>query len=190
MKKAQGNNNEVVTQFARALFDVAREKKSMLETLESAQRIAHCYNESLDLQRLFTNPKFESKSVEKVLDELNSRLKLGKTIHICLILLARKKKLNLLPKIVVEMQRLISQERGEVKGHIVSAMELRKDERTAVERALKDRLQGNPLALTFEENKSLLSGFVLTIQNRMIDLSLRSELQRLHKILYKTEQTI
>lgn len=190
MKKDKGSSNETIMQFAQALFDVAREEKTMPETLTAAKRMAACLRDSIDMQRLVANPKFERKSIENLLDDLNAKLKFGKIIHNCLKLLARSRRLALFPKITSRLQELEARERGEVKGHILSAKTLDAEEKKSLEEALKSRLGKVPLALHFNEDKSLISGIVITIQSHMIDLSLRTELRRLKQKLHNMEQTI
>ena len=190
MKKNQGNSNETIKQFAQALFELAREEKSVPQTLAAANRMTTCLHESRELQQLVANPKFERKSIENVLDDLNAKLSFGKIIHNCLKLLAQSRRLAMFPKITTRLQELEAHERGEVKGHILSADKLNLDEKKSLEKALKARLGEVPLALHFNEDKSLISGIIVTIQSRMIDLSLRSELRRLKQKLYNTEQVI
>ncbi len=190
MQKNQGSSNETIMQFAQALFDVAREEKATQETLAAAKRMADCQLENYDLQRLAANPKFELKSIENVIEELNKKMKLGKIVHNCLKILAQSRRLALFPKIAARLQELEAQQRGEVKGKVVSANKLNATEKKSLEAAFKSRLGKAPLALHFDEDKSLISGIVVTIQSRMIDLSLRSELRRLKQKLYNTEQAI
>ncbi len=205
-----GHNDEMITQFARALFSHARASKKTTKTLEAAERLMQVYRDSTDFRRFIAHPRFKQESVRKVLDALDDKLALGTILRKHLALLSRTRNLTLFPKVFERLRDYVAEEQGEVKAHIVSANALSATERRAVENALSERLAlaersedssqrsksavkpavppivkvaKQHLSLSFSEDATLLSGLVITMRSCMIDLSLRSELRRLRSNL-------
>ena len=202
-------NDETAAQFARALFERARERQETTKTLQAAERLAQVYRDSPDFQSFVAHPRFERESVRRVLDALDKKLAFGTLLRKHLALLAQTRNLALFPKVCELLRALVAEERGEVKAHVVSASVLSAAEKRAVEEALLTRLAQDTslrlpskasseefsaasfkkrLSLSFAEDAALLSGLVITIRSRMIDLSLRSDLRRLRKALSREEQ--
>ncbi len=196
------NNDETAAQFARALFLLAQAKKETTQTLQAAERLMQVYRDSLDFRRFVAHPRFEQESVKRVLDALDKKLTFGAILRKHLALLAQTRNLALFPKVFALLQARVEEEQGEVKAHVVSASALSAEERQAVNKALSERLvpdaakdlaRGSKpltrrLSLSFSEDESLLSGLVITMRSRMIDLSLRSDLRRLRKNLSRENQ--
>ena len=197
-------DNETATQFARALFLRAREGKETTQTLRAAERLMRVYDDSLDFRRFVAHPRFDQESVKRVLDALDAKLVFGTLLRKHLALLARTRHLALFPKIFALLRAYVAEEQGEVKAHVVSAHALTAAEKRSLEDALSERLspkkraEGSTtrsasssrrrLSLSFSEDASLLSGLVITMRSRMIDLSLRADLRRLRKSLSLEER--
>ena len=195
------NNDETIAQFAHALFVRAQASKETTQTLQAAERLMHVYRDSNDFRRFVAHPRFEQESVKRVLDALDKLLTFGAVLRQHLALLGQTRNLALFPKVFALLQARVAEEQGEVKAHVVSAIALSTAEKRAVEEALAGRLASEEtsektlkdplkqhLSLSFSEDKSLLSGLVITMRSRMIDLSLRSELRRLRKQLSLDDQ--
>lgn len=135
-----GHNDEMITQFARALFSHARASKKTTKTLEAAERLMQVYRDSTDFRRFIAHPRFKQESVRKVLDALDDKLALGTILRKHLALLSRTRNLTLFPKVFERLRDYVAEEQGEVKAHIVSANALSATERRAVENALSERL--------------------------------------------------
>ncbi len=204
-----GNNDETIAQFAHALFVRAQASKETTQTLQAAERLMQVYRDSDDFRRFVAHPRFEQESVKRVLDALDKKLTFGTVLRQHLALLAQTRNLALFPKVFALLQARVAEEQGEVKAHVVSAIALSAAEKRSVEEALAGRLASEKtsdkamkeslqkplqkpskehLSLSFSEDGSLLSGLVITMRSRMIDLSLRSELRRLRKQLSLDDQ--
>ena len=193
-------NDETVALFARALFARAQENKETTKVLQAAERLMQVYRDSDDFRRFTAHPRFDRESVKRVLDALDKKLSFGAVLRKHLDLLAQTRNLALFPKVFELLQARVAEERGEVKAHVVSASALSAAERLSVEEALEERIaQIEPaqsvttpprryLSLSFSEDATLLSGLVITMRSRMIDLSLRADLRRLRKKLSLDEQ--
>ena len=201
-------NDETVALFARALFARAQESKEAEKVLEAAERLMQIYRDSDDFRRFTAHPRFDRESVKRVLDALDKKISFGAVLRKHLDLLAQTRNLALFPKVFELLQARVAEERGEVKAHVVSASALSAAERLSVEAALEERIaqieptqaattpqESTPqsssrryLSLSFSEDATLLSGLIITMRSRMIDLSLRADLRRLRKKLSLEEQ--
>ena len=186
------DNDETAAQFARALFSRACAHKEMAKTLQAAERLAQVYHDSSDFRRFAAHPRFDQESARRVLNALDEKLQFTTVLRKHLALLARTRNLALFPKVFALLQARVAEEQGEVKAHVVSASALSAAEKRSVEDALAERLstadrkegrKEGHLSLSFSEDDALLSGLVITMRSRMIDLSLRAELRRLRRNL-------
>jgi F-type H+-transporting ATPase subunit delta len=92
--------------------------------------------------------------------------------------LARNRRLFVLPQIIEGYLAELARRRGEVTAQVTSAVELSDAQR----QALIDRLKatvGGKVQVDVKVDKGLIGGLIVKVGSRMIDNSLRSKLQRL-----------
>lgn len=83
-------------------------------------------------------------------------------------------RVNLIPEIAASYEVLLTEKRNEKKAKITSAHPLSADAIHKIEKQLTD-LFGKKVLLTREVDKKLLGGFVVQVENYLLDYSLRSK---------------
>ncbi|SBW09165.1 ATP synthase subunit delta [uncultured delta proteobacterium] len=166
--------------YARALFDLA--KRSGMETLEKTgtdlQNVASLTQESPELARLFRDPVFSAEEKRNVLAALADKLEAGVMVRNFLYLLAEKHRLMFLDKIAGEYQMLLDEEKGILRGEIVSAVPLDEAAQADVLGRLAKK-SGRSLVLDFKADKALLGGMLLKVGDNVMDASLKTQLSLL-----------
>jgi len=94
-------------------------------------------------------------------------------------LLAKNRDLNQADKIMVELEKIWETAAGELKAEITSARELGREGKKLVMDYLKDKTGAEKIILEEKLDKKILGGFILRYEGKIIDGSLRSNLENL-----------
>ena len=76
----------------------------------------------------------------------------------------------------------LAQRRGEVTAEVTSALALSEEQTRAVEDALQ-RVEGRNVALSLKVDPALIGGMVVKVGSRMIDSSLKTQLDRMKHLM-------
>ena len=95
------------------------------------------------------------------------------------VLLDKRHALNLAPAISVAFTELWNREHGEVVAELTSARELKSEAKELITNYLKNKSGATEVILDENVDKSILGGFILKYNNKIIDASLRSSLEEL-----------
>lgn len=167
--------------YAQAMLEIAREQNNLDSVVEDFRTLEFAIQESRDLQNLLATPVIDSETKADLLLEI-FRDKVGDSTEIFLRLIAKKGRAGLLWGIVISFRKQLDVERGIVTAHVSTAVEL-KDE---LKKDIESRLQlmtGKRIQANYRIDADLIGGFVARVDDRMIDASVRHQLERLHETL-------
>lgn len=164
--------------YARALFDLADEQKSLDQVAADLKSLATMIGESADLRRLIRSPIIGREEQGKAIAALAAAANLNLLSRNFLGLLARNRRLFVLPQIIDAFLAHLAARRGEVTAQVTSAAPLTPAQQSALQDALR-KSAGAKLAIDQRIDPSLLGGIVVRLGSRMIDASLKSKLNRL-----------
>jgi F-type H+-transporting ATPase subunit delta len=99
-----------------------------------------------------------------------------------ILLLLQRRRIEFLPRVVAEFQRLVDRRDGVTRASVTAAAALTGDERGALRERLS-RMTGGEVVMTETIDPDLLGGVVVRLGDRMIDGSVRGRLQRLRSQL-------
>lgn len=94
-------------------------------------------------------------------------------------LLAKNRDLNKAEEILNELEKFWAEADGELKAEITSARELGKDAKKLVIDYLKDKTKSEKIVLEEKIDKKILGGFILRYEGKIIDGSLKNNLENL-----------
>lgn len=95
-----------------------------------------------------------------------------------LLLLVRRGRLELVPRIAAEYKRLFDRREGLTPATVTSAAPLDRGEVDAITERLR-KLTGGKVELDLQVDRSLLGGLVIRLGDQLLDGSVRSRLERL-----------
>lgn len=166
--------------YAEAAFQVAVEGDSVDAWNDALARAAEAFAEAR-VAEVLTNPTLPRQDRRQVLERVLLQ-PLPEQVLNLIGLLMQRRRIELLPLVSSEFQRLVDRRNGVSSATVTSAAELTGDER----RQLTDRLvqlTGGPVRLATAVDPGLIGGIVVRLGDRQFDGSVRGRLERLRSRL-------
>ena len=164
--------------YAAALLDLAVKHGEVDSVMENLDKIALMIGTSPDFAQLTQSPLIsrpdQAKGLSAVLELAGIK---GLTANFAGVV-AKNRRLYLLPKMIRQFRTLRSRHKGEVDAEVVSAIKLSEEQITALEEKLA-KIMGSKIRLTANIDPQVLGGLVVRVGSRMVDSSLRTKLNNL-----------
>ena len=164
--------------YASALFELATEEKATEVVSRQLSTFQSAIDQSEDLSRLVRSPVFSSEDQVSALGAVAGQLGITGTTLNFLKLVAKNRRLSVIPDMIKAFATLLAASKGEVAGEVTSAEPLSATQLADLKAALKSAL-GRDVALTTRVDSSLLGGLIVKVGSRMMDNSLKTKLQTL-----------
>jgi F-type H+-transporting ATPase subunit delta len=164
--------------YATALFDLAREKKSIDGVGQSLASIKKALADSADFRALTTNPMVTRDASAKGVASLAKAMKLDRLTSNFLGVLANNRRLAELGNVIRAYEGLAANHRGETTAEVTSAHKLDASQVTALKKQLKAKV-GSDVAVVQKVDPAILGGLVIKIGSQMIDSSIKTRLNSL-----------
>ena len=175
---AKAGVNEIAERYARALFDLADEQKTLDPVAEDLRGIQQLMAESDDLRRMVRSPVIsredQSQAIAAVLEKAGASELTRKFVGY----VASKRRLFALGPMASAFLAELARRRGEITAQVTSARPLNAEQVQAVTDALNKVVAGS-VAIEHKTDPSLIGGLVVKMGSRMIDASLATQLQKL-----------
>ncbi|MEO5323808.1 F0F1 ATP synthase subunit delta [Mesorhizobium sp. CC13] len=168
----------VAERYAGSLFDLALEAGAVAKVEADLGRFAELLAGSPDLERLIKSPVFSGEEQEKAIAAIADKAKIVGLTGNFLRLVARNRRLFVLPGMIAAFRRIAAEHRGEVAAEVTSAHDLTAAQLAELKTALKG-VAGKDVAITVSVDPSLLGGLVVKMGSRQIDTSLKTKLNSL-----------
>lgn len=163
--------------YAQAVFQIAREAGTFDRWLADLAVLTGLLQDNIFVQALAT-PNLTAADKALLLKERYPQV--GPLAVNLAGLLLGKGRLNLLPGIFEEMQRLYNDFRGIQKAEVTTAVELSREERAQVEKRLS-AITGKNISMTTRVDPSLVGGLIARFDGKLLDASTKSRLEALKK---------
>ena len=162
--------------YARAAFETARARRQLAEWSRALTAAAAGVADPA-VQGLLGSPKLPKSQLAQIFIELVGQ-ELGEHGANFIRLLAENRRLGLLPEIAQGFEALRADAERTIEATVISASPLGDEERAALARALKKRLN-REVTLQCETDSRLIGGAVIRAGDLVIDGSVRGKLERL-----------
>lgn len=167
---------KIAERYVKALFDASGDSLGKVERDLVELQAALAW--SKEFRQLLVNPLLTRDQQAKAMDAVLTSVKAHKLTRDFLNLLARKKRLPLLPEIIALFVEWSAKARGEMKAEVVSAAPLKDADVAAIGKRLA-KLYGREILLETRQDPELLGGIVINIGSLRLDASLSGKLRRL-----------
>ena len=174
--------------YARALLDVALEKKQAEPLRAELDAIVGVLGGHRDLEALLQNPAVSAERKRKLVAAVAAQAKLSDLSTRLLTLLGERDRLAALPAIARAYAKLWNAHRGVVAAEAVSATPLDETQARAVAKALGG-VTGREVDLTTRVDPALVGGMLVKMEGRTYDGSVRARLASLRRRLSGSEGT-
>jgi F-type H+-transporting ATPase subunit delta len=164
--------------YALALIELADEKKELDSVAADLRGLKAILEGSEDLRRLIRSPLFNREQQTRAIAAILDKAETGDLTRRFVLVVARNRRLFVLPQMIDAYLAELSRRRGEVTAQVTSATALSKAQRDALVKALRGTV-GTKVQVDVEVDPGLIGGLIVKVGSRMIDNSLRSKLHRL-----------
>jgi F-type H+-transporting ATPase subunit delta len=173
----------VASRYARALTDVIfSDKLDAAKTVQDLKDVNSEVHGSLDLRFAWESPAVPLDKKLRVLDAIAAQSGMVKQTRNFIAILIEKRRLNLLPEMIEQLQAQVNERLGLADAEVTSSRPLGDDERRSLESQVS-KATGKTVRATYEQDKSLLGGAVVKVGSTIYDGSVRGRLERMkHQI--------
>lgn len=178
MENSSGIQASLAGRYALALFQLARDGKSLDSVAASLATLKSALAESADLRALTTSPLIAREAASRAIAAVAATLQIDPLTTRTLGVLAQNRRLSQLPAVIRAFSALLSTHKGETRAEVISAFPLSEAQQTALARQLKLRT-GRDMALDLNVDPDIMGGLIVKMGSRMIDSSLRTRLNKL-----------
>ncbi len=139
-------------------------------------------NDSADFRALIHSPIYSRQAQGNAIASIAEKMDLSVTVANTLSLMASKRRLFVLPQLVVALRRLVADEKGEVTAEVRAARSLSDAQAAKLAETLKASV-GKDVKMNVTVDENLIGGLVVKVGSKMIDTSIRSKLTALQNTM-------
>ena len=167
--------------YARALLDLARKQNEVARTEAELKTVAELFRKDPRARRFFESPNISRGEKTRFLEE---RLmpRVGRPIYGLFHVLLRRRRLDHLVAIADEFEKLAEKAQGITHATVRTAAPITDAQADRLTQVLMRRM-GGTIQLTREVDPSLLGGAAVSLDHKVIDGTLASELRRIRRAL-------
>ncbi|TMV11653.1 F0F1 ATP synthase subunit delta [Arenibacterium halophilum] len=172
----------IAARYATAIFEIAEENNNFDGLEASVKDLAEALEASEDLRTVIQSPLLSRSEQGAAIAAVAQKMDLAPVMQNALRLMADKRRLFVLPQVLVELRNQLAAQRGEVTADVTSAKALTKDQTEKLVKTLSANI-GKTVTLNATVDESLIGGLVVKVGSKMIDTSIRSKLNSLQNAM-------
>ena len=161
--------------YATALFELARDEKSIDAVKADLDKFDAMLNDSADLKRLVRSPVFAAETQAKAISAVLAKAGISGISANFLKVLTANRRLFAVADVIRAFNALVAKFRGEASADVTVAEPLSDKNLDALKSALKT-ISGKDVTLNVKVDPSIIGGLVVKLGSRMVDSSLRTKL--------------
>lgn len=175
---SKAGDTGVAARYALALFELADEQRKLDQVADDLRAIDGLIGESDDLRLLLRNPVVSRAESGRAIAALMDRTGADPLTQNFTGLVAANRRLFALPAIIKAYLAELAERRGEITADVVSAQALTPAQTEALKASLHTAT-GDKVTLSLDVDPNLIGGLTVKVGSRMVDSSLRTQLQKL-----------
>lgn len=175
-------SQSIAGRYAQAVFEIAREGGGLDALASQTADLDAALEGSADLRELIASPKYSREDQLRAVEALAGRMGLDAVLTNTLKLMAKNRRLFVLPQLTARLAELIAVERGEVTAQVTSAVALTDAQQDRLKRTLAEK-SGKTVKLNTRVDETLIGGMIVKLGSQMIDSSVRSKLASLQNVM-------
>lgn len=185
---SQAGNQDIARRYATAFFELAQEQSQIDQIDKDLQSVRALLSSGGDFAAFVSNTTLRRAEQAKALVAIAKHLKLSPLTEKLLGTLAEKRRLSALSEIVSAVQALISRHKGEISAEVTAAQALDQEQIGEIAANLKKAL-GKNVKVSLSIDPAIMGGLIIKVGSQLIDNSVRTKLERLHRALKKTSDS-
>jgi F-type H+-transporting ATPase subunit delta len=172
----------IAARYALALFGLAKEEKALGALESDVTALRDALKASPDFATLIASPMISRDDQARAMSAISAKMGLNTLTANTLALMARNRRLFVLPQLLSDLSSRIAEEKGEVTAEVTSATALSAEQSKRLIATLKSRI-GKTVKLNTTVDESLIGGLVVKLGSMMIDTSVKAKLAALQNAM-------
>lgn len=168
--------------YATALFELAGETDTRDQAESDLTALLQALDESADLDQLIRNPIYTREQQGKAMAAVCEAMGLSPLVRNVVGLMATKRRLFALPRMIRGFQALMADLRGEMTADVTAARPLSDAQVAALSEQIK-AATGRDVKLNVTVDEGIIGGLIVNVGSKMIDTSIRSRLNNLQNAM-------
>ena len=174
--------SKIAVPYSRALFDFSVEKNIMHQITADFQNLDTFLSESSELIDYLTSPVVKQEAKREVLSKTLKSQVNTETFKFLMVLVDRDR-INLLPAIINNYLELVYETASIKMVEVSTATEFSNSQKTTLIQKLKELTSAREIRLVINVDPSLIGGFLIKTESKVIDFTIKNQLQQLAKHL-------
>ena len=174
--------SKIAAPYARALFDFSVEKNIMHQITADFQNLDTFFNENAELTEYLNNPVVKQEAKCDILTKtLKSQIN-SETFKFLMVLVNRDR-INLLGAVINTYLELVYQTASIQMIEVATAFSFTNSQKNTLIQKLKELTNAREIQLVINVEPSLIGGFLIKTESKVIDFTIKNQLQQLAKHL-------
>jgi len=174
--------SKVAAPYARALFDFSVEKNIMHQITADFQNLEIFLNEATELTEYLNNPIVSRNAKSEILTKTLQSQVNAETFKFLMILVSRDR-INLLKSIIANYLELVYETASIKTIEVATAYPFANLQKNTLIQKLKELTSAREIRLVITVDSSLIGGFLIKTESKVIDFTIKNQLQKLAKHL-------
>merc|ERR1712087_649410 len=174
--------SKIAAPYARALFDFSVEKNIMHQITADFQNLETFLDESSELTEYLSNPIVSQDAKQGVLTKILEPQLNAETFKFLMVLVERDR-INLLKSVISNYLELVYETASIKTIEVVTAFAFSNSQKDTLIEKLKELTNAREIRLVVTVEPSLIGGFLIKTESKVIDFTIKNQLQQLAKHL-------
>ena len=175
----------IATRYANALMELATEKNVLKQVADDMELVFNGIAYSKELRTILKSPVIKTEKKETILNEIFKN-RIGDVSANFLQFVIKKKRENLIYDILKRFKELYYLRINRVEAKITSSVELTEQQMDQLQSSLEKYTQKDVTSI-FAIDDSIIGGFVVKINDTVLDSSIKQQLNKLRKKLFEQQ---
>lgn len=173
---------KIAAPYARALFDFSVEKNIMHQITADFQNLEIFLDESAELTNYLNNPIVNKDAKREILTKTLKSQVNTETFKFLMVLVNRDR-INLLKSVIASYLKLVYETASIKTIEVSTAYPLANLQKNTLIQKLKELTNAREIRLVITVDSSLIGGFLIKTESKVIDFTIKNQLQKLAKHL-------
>jgi len=174
--------SKVAVPYAEALLDLAKSNDSLKETTNDMNIVSQFLEDSSELKKFLGNPLITKDAKKNIVKDIFGDQIDTSTLKF-LLLLVERGRIEFLASIAQKFLELSFKQESIEIAKITSAIQLSSQQQKGISEKLKVLTGVKQIKLALKVDPSLIGGFTIEIGSKMIDTSIRGQLNQISSLL-------
>ena len=172
--------------YGQALFELALEENALEQILEEEAFVKEVFAENEDLVTLLNHPKISKDEKIQVVENI-FKSKISDTMVGFLVTVVTKERYDELNNIFQYLEEKVKEYKTIGVVSVTTAVELTEEQKVQLTNRLLEVTSFKQLEFNYEVNPDIIGGMILRIGDRVVDSSIRTEIDQMAKSLSKIQ---